>query len=239
MNWNSWYENFFDEDLIGSFVPTKVSQQEVRILKEFLKGNTVLDLGCGVGRFSLILAKLGYKVYALDSNKSYLELLKSKAREAGLDKNIEVLCLDIRNLKQLDILFDNILLAFNTFGYFPHRKNVGFIKNISQKLKPKGRFLLSQSSFDFIKSNLKDRDWFEDHKFWFLSKNKWKIFEDRIIIYTEWKIINKSLEKVKKGFQRITIYKPSKLIEMCNDYGLRLLNRKRLNHIEWFCFYLA
>jgi len=72
MKWNNWYVNFFDKDLIGSFVPTEVTQQEIRILKKLLKGDTVLDLGCGVGRFSLILAKLGYKVYALDFNKLYL-----------------------------------------------------------------------------------------------------------------------------------------------------------------------
>jgi len=239
VKWNKWYVNFFDKDLIGSFVPTEVSQQEVRILKKLLKGDTVLDLGCGVGRFSLILAKLGYKVYALDFNKLYLRVLRSKAKQMGVEKNIKLLHLDMRNLDQLNILFDNILLIFNTFGYFTHRENLRLIKNIAQKLKPKGRFLISQSSFEFVKSNLKDRDWFEDYKFLFLSDNKWRVFKDRIIIYTKWRIIDKNLKKVKEKFQRITIYKPLKLVEMCENYGLKLLWKKRIGNIEWFCFYLS
>jgi len=238
VKWNNWYADFFDKDLIGSFVPTKVGREETRILKKLLKCGTVLDLGCGVGRFSLILAKLGYKVYALDFNKSYLQVLKSKAKQMGVEKNIKILCLDMRNLNQLNALFDNILLLFNTFGYFTHRENLRLIKSIAQKLKPKGRFLISQSSFDFVNSKLKDRDWFEDHEFLFLSENRWRIFKDRIIIYTKWKIINKDLKKVKEKFQRITIYKPSKLIEICKNYGLKLLWKKRIDNMEWFCFHL-
>jgi len=238
VKWNEWYANFFDKDLIGSLVPTEVSQQEIGILKKLLKGDTVLDLGCGVGRFSLVLAKFGYKVYALDVNKLYLRVLKYEAKRMGVEKNIKILCLDMRSLNQLNVLFDNILLTFNTFGYFTHRENIRLIKDIARKLRPKGRLIISQSSFDFVKSNLKDRDWFEDHKFLFLSENRWRIFKDRIIIYTKWRIVDKNSKKVKEKFQRITIYKPSKLVEICKNYGLKLLWKKRIGNMEWFCFYL-
>jgi len=130
-------------------------------------------------------------------------VLKSKAKQMGVEKNIKILWLDMRNLNQLNLLFDTILIIFNTFGYFTHKENLRLIRNIAQKLKPKGRFLISQSSFDFVKSKLKDRDWFEDHKFLFLSNNKWRIFKDRIIIYTKWKVINKDLKKLKKSSKEL------------------------------------
>jgi len=109
----------------------------------------------------------------------------------------------MRNLDQLNTLFDNILLTFNTFGYFTHRENLRLIKNIAQKIKPKGRLLISQSSSDFVDSKLRDRDWFWDHEFLFLSENRWRIFKDRITIYTKWKIINKDLKKLKKSSKEL------------------------------------
>ncbi|RKX69443.1 hypothetical protein DRP53_08180 [candidate division WOR-3 bacterium] len=52
------------------------------------RGDTVLDFGCGVGNYTLPCARaVGRKgrVYALDKDRNYLEELKRRVDEAGLE----------------------------------------------------------------------------------------------------------------------------------------------------------
>jgi len=66
----------------------------VRILGEFVKpGMTVLDIGCGMGFFSLGMAKMvgpEGKVLSLDLQDQMLRVLKRRARRRGLSGIIDV-----------------------------------------------------------------------------------------------------------------------------------------------------
>jgi serine/threonine-protein kinase HipA len=56
----------------------------------------VLDLGCGSGRPSLVLAEtLGARVLAIDLHQPLLDRLSARARAQGLADLIEVRCADI------------------------------------------------------------------------------------------------------------------------------------------------
>jgi len=63
-----------------------------RILKPYLKpGMTAVDIGCGMGYFSLGMAKWvgsGGKVVAVDLQEKMLAALGSRARKSGLDNRI-------------------------------------------------------------------------------------------------------------------------------------------------------
>jgi len=59
----------------------------------------VLDLGCGVGASTLVLAKtLGGPITAVDACGPFLEELMQHAREQGLAQRIRPLCLDFNEL---------------------------------------------------------------------------------------------------------------------------------------------
>jgi 2-polyprenyl-3-methyl-5-hydroxy-6-metoxy-1,4-benzoquinol methylase len=84
-----------------------------RILGD-LHGKTVLDVGCGEGENTLLLAKLGAKVTGIDISPKAIELGAARAKASGLSASTRFLCAPIEaaNLPDahFDVIFgDNIL----------------------------------------------------------------------------------------------------------------------------------
>ena len=76
----------------GFFQSTKLAENELikNILNEIQNKNEyVLDLYSGSGTFTLPLLKNGYKVYAIDNNKSSIESLIKSSKEQNLFNNFK------------------------------------------------------------------------------------------------------------------------------------------------------
>lgn len=58
----------------------------------------VLDVGAGAGRVSLDLLRAGHEVVALDREPELLAALTCRARDAGLDARLTIVCADAREL---------------------------------------------------------------------------------------------------------------------------------------------
>ncbi|MCJ7435184.1 MAG: methyltransferase domain-containing protein [Anaerolineales bacterium] len=120
----------------------KLVHHPVKILSLFVKaGDTVLDVGCGMGYFSLGLAKLvgaNGKVIAADLQPQMLTGLSKRAKVAGLETRIQPqLCLPDKIGVSESVDF---ALAF----WMVHevRQCEGFLREIFSLLKPDGRFLV-------------------------------------------------------------------------------------------------
>src|SRR4051794_19548651 len=50
----------------------------------------ILDVGCGVGRYTIWLAQQGYKVVLVDLSPELIDIAKNKIAEAGVQDQIEV-----------------------------------------------------------------------------------------------------------------------------------------------------
>lgn len=74
-----------------------ISTQEVLIRADWFKGKRVLDAGCGGGRWSYGLAKLGADVTAVDANASAVAATRQALQEAG-----GPMCLLQSDLESLD-----------------------------------------------------------------------------------------------------------------------------------------
>jgi ubiquinone/menaquinone biosynthesis C-methylase UbiE len=105
-------------------------------------GTIVADIGAGVGHYAITAAKMvngmDGKVYAIDVQKELLEKLKNEAGRERLD-NLEIIWGDAEKVggtKLRDASVDVVLVS-NMF--FQVEDRVGFIKEISRILKPKGR----------------------------------------------------------------------------------------------------
>jgi 2-polyprenyl-3-methyl-5-hydroxy-6-metoxy-1,4-benzoquinol methylase len=81
-----------------------------------LEGTTVLDLGCGVGRFALRAASRGAVVHGYDISPSAIEIAKAKAREAGLADRCHFTSADLASVDfpPADIWYD-----LGCFQYIP------------------------------------------------------------------------------------------------------------------------
>jgi SAM-dependent methyltransferase len=132
-------------------------------LLEMKPGESILDLACGFGRYSLPLAKLGYSVTGIDLNPSFIEEASTKASE--MDLNVQFKCVDMREYIEPE-RFENIIIMYNSFGYFQDPEDDRkVIENCYQSLKPGGKLILQVVTRDFVvafRFNRKSRDWFED-----------------------------------------------------------------------------
>ena len=111
-----------------------------------------LDLGCGLGRHSILFAKEGFDVSATDLGKEGLEKLKNRAKEQGLP--IEIKLADMVSLPYEDSSFD-CLLAFHTIYHQDDEGIKKVIREIKRVLKDKGEAFITFNSKE--NSTFKDR----------------------------------------------------------------------------------
>ena len=122
----------------------KLFHNSEEILRPYVvEGNTILDIGPGMGYFSIPLARMvgeKGKVIAADIQPEMLEALRRRARRAGVEEQIITHLCKADSLG-LDMQFD-FVLAFWMFHEVPNQ--LVFFKEIKSLLKPSGKFLLSE-----------------------------------------------------------------------------------------------
>ena len=122
----------------------KLFHNPEKILRPYVaEGNTVLDIGPGMGYFSIPLAILvgeKGKVIAADVQPEMLKALQKRAKKSGVEQQI------MTHLCKTDSLGLNtqvdFILAFWMVHEVPNR--LAFFEEIKSLLKPSGKFLLSE-----------------------------------------------------------------------------------------------
>ena len=111
----------------------------VKLSLKFKKSGRALDLGSGIGRHSLFLAKNGFKVVAVDNKSEALTGLKELARLQKLPiKVVRVDAATYHTKQKFDVLLSNMLLHF-----IPEKKQLQIVKNMQQATKKDGIIVVS------------------------------------------------------------------------------------------------
>lgn len=118
--------------------------KELSYFKKFfgLPGKRILDLGCGKGGISLVLANEGALVYSTDVDSDMLTMTRDLSKTLKLD--LKVINCDAENLPFQNSFFDAIVL-FNVMEHIPNKDNKreNTISEISRVLRRNGLFFMS------------------------------------------------------------------------------------------------
>ncbi len=183
-----------------------------------IHGKTILDFGCGTGKFSRRLRDLGAKVIAVDKEKSSIE----SAKERGVGIRYEV----IDNGDLFFIKPQSVDCAVSTFAFcqIKYKKDLQRItKQIAQKLKPNGCFIILDPNpeglgYEFVsggRENLPNIKFGTPIKVWLTGLDKefydyWKSKQDYIeLMENAGLFINKIKEP--KGDQDDDFWKDEKV----------------------------
>lgn len=102
-----------------------------------------LDLGCGIGRHSILFAENGFDTYSFDLSQYGIDVLDKKAR--GLVLNIKTTIGDINKLPFDTSMFD-CLLAYHVISHTDTKGIKTIISEINRVLKSNGEFFITLCS---------------------------------------------------------------------------------------------
>lgn len=161
-NWEAFFDLHAPHYLKNGF--TKNTASEVEFVIDELRlseGNSILDVGCGTGRHSIMLAELGYKVTGVDISSGMLLEARKLAAEANVD--VEWVHCDAAAYTPAKTFDAVICLCEGAFGLVgrddePVEHDMAILKNISDALKPKGRFILTTLNAYLKLRNLTQED---------------------------------------------------------------------------------
>lgn len=112
------------------------------ILGEYIeRGQTVLDIGCGSGTFTIAMAKMvgeNGKIIAVDVQDEMLQMVRKKAEKEGLKSRITTHKSEPSGISISDQV--DFVLAFYMIHEVPDVQ--AFLKEIASLLKPNGKLLI-------------------------------------------------------------------------------------------------
>lgn len=132
--------------LLASPLRRALQNPETILAPYLAEGQTVLDVGCGMGFFSLPMARLtgpAGRVYAVDLQERMLRSLIRRASRAGLSARIETRLCGAGGLGIEDLAGRiDFALAFAVVHEVPDPAML--LAQIRQALKPGGRLLIAE-----------------------------------------------------------------------------------------------
>ena len=114
------------------------------------KSDTVVEIGCGVGRLTRAISPDVGELIAQDISEEMLEITKGH----GLP-NVTYLCTDGFNLKALDNASADVILAYCVFQHLPSLSALGeYLREMARVAKPDGRIAFTLQPRGFIDAML-------------------------------------------------------------------------------------
>lgn len=147
----SWFKDWFDSPyyhLLYGKRDDKEAETFIHNLVEFLappRGSRMLDLACGKGRHSRILAALGYDVTGIDLSENNIAEASKYATDTLHFKVHDMRTLFCR------VEFDYVFNLFTSFGYFENEDdNIRTLESVHECMTGKGIFIQDYFNAEII-----------------------------------------------------------------------------------------
>lgn len=127
--------------------------EKCRYYKKKKPGLKILELGCGTGRITIPLAKDGFDIVAVDSDKKMLALAeekikKEKTKSPSINLKIALIEADFRDF-DLGEKFDIAIMPFNSLQHLHSIEDINiFFNNLKKHLKDDGLFIFEVTNPD-------------------------------------------------------------------------------------------
>jgi len=231
-----WPSRLFvdNPDLFLPFLEARVDavKDHAVHLAEILKGmgvpegGSVLDLACGIGRFSVPLAQLGYRVVALDLSPAYVARAKAYAKRMGVADETRFQAGDMRDLAELvggKAPFDAIVSLFTSFSYYGERADRDVLSQLGALAGPHGVLVLETVNRDWVLRNFVKSAWRFEGDMLLLESREYDSVRSHIV--NRWTFYRREGEMLRPGGEFVVdhrIYGPVDLAEMLRASGWRL-----------------
>jgi ubiquinone/menaquinone biosynthesis C-methylase UbiE len=112
-----------------------------KIISSHLSGTNAIDFGCGTGRSTRFIKKLGFRVIGIDNSKEMIEIARK------LDKDGNYLIVSDGKYRHLGINQFDLVQSIFTFDNIPGWDNrTNILSGLSDLLKPSGKLICLDSS---------------------------------------------------------------------------------------------
>lgn len=220
---NLWHKEMYDETFANLGLSSKdriiKAKSEVQFIDKVLNlsdNKKVLDVPCGVGRHSYLIAKKKCFVTAIDISSSCLKI----ARQKFSHHNINYLKGDMSKLESFYSQYDIVLNLFSSFGYFKtDAQNKKVLKNFYKCLNEQGALVLSTINREWLLKVYKENYWMKSDNNYFLVQNSYNTKTK----YNEstFTIINPKTGFDKSYYHRIRLYSKKEMIELLKEVGFK------------------
>jgi SAM-dependent methyltransferase len=150
-----WFVDWFDSPFYHKLYFERDEQEAEAFIRKLVShlqikpGSRVLDVACGRGRHSKILASMGFDVTGIDLSPNSIEYAKQFETD-----NLQFFIHDMR-LPFWGNYFDFAFNFFTSFGYFrTRREHDAAMRTISRSLKPEGTFVLDYLNVHYAEDHL-------------------------------------------------------------------------------------
>lgn len=168
----NWTEKLFVEKafLVKRDLEDRIERAgaDVKGLKEIFsnyqvpKNSLILDLCCGIGRHSAILAEEGFKVVGVDISPEFIAYAKDMAVERNVSKNVEFRVGDMREIR--DVLkdhkgkFNAVINLYTSLGYYDEETDRDILEQLLELTASKGILVIDIINRDFLIRHFQARD---------------------------------------------------------------------------------
>ena len=141
-----FYENWLKRE--GQFTDSKYKEGYETVARLLINtaasGEKVIDIGCGVGKWSALLAENGVEVISMDNLPSMLRKAAQRCKQNRIESRISPILSEGFFLPFKDETFDGATLNW-VLAHIPVVKNIHFVREIHRVVKRSGWLFISDS----------------------------------------------------------------------------------------------
>jgi SAM-dependent methyltransferase len=218
-----WWRKYFSEDYLKLYKhdiaeTTREADAIARMLQLEPEAH-LLDLACGFGRHSVVLAQKGFHVTGYDLSEGFL----NKARELADSLKVEI---DLKQGDMREIPFENrfdaVINMFTAFGFFENEhEDLKVLKGVHRALKPGGQFMIDVINREVAAQSDTPRRWIRENHAYLLEERFFDFFRSRLEM-TNFLVLQGG--EVKQANFSIRLYTLTEMLELFNAAGLVLID---------------